>query len=234
LSGPPHPPLSTRFKKYAPVVLGPNVSSVKSASANRRPTCSRQSSAAISSWNMSGHTDLPPSTLRCTPVIPIPGSLSPHSLADKPTLVPDPALILLNDIVDGQLIFLSIAPAISTHTDHTLLLDMPLNKGDTMPTGQPSNRTSTTQESHVCPDTLPQTRAGPPRSQYPVYTGTPHLFLRSCLHMAVCEIPSSHCTLCRCDSAHVTSPVVTSPRPHSAHHAPSHLHPKSTWVAVTS
>jgi hypothetical protein len=47
------------------------------------------------------------------PVIPIPGSLSPHSLTDELTLVPDLAVMLLDDIVDGQLIFLSIAPAVT-------------------------------------------------------------------------------------------------------------------------
>jgi hypothetical protein len=47
------------------------------------------------------------------PVIPITWSLSPHSLADEPTLVPYPALISLDDIIDGQLIFLSVAPAVT-------------------------------------------------------------------------------------------------------------------------
>jgi hypothetical protein len=44
------------------------------------------------------------------PVILIPGLPSPHLLLEEPTLPLIPALILLDDIIDGQLIF-SFAPA---------------------------------------------------------------------------------------------------------------------------
>jgi hypothetical protein len=125
-------------KKIRPSRPGPNGSGAKLAPANRRPTNSPQSSAAISSWNVSGHTDRPPSTLRCMPIIPIPGSPSPHSLVYELRLTPDPAGISLGNIVARQKIFsLSHRPSpgpsqhdiishsYSTPTNHTLISAWP-------------------------------------------------------------------------------------------------------------
>ncbi len=70
-----------------------------------------------------------------------------------------------------------------------------------------------------------KTCVDPPRSTYPVRTGTPHLFFpRSCLHMAVCKIQYLHLiALCvarmaltshqlrPCHSTPLDIPLTTSP-----------------------
>lgn len=92
-------PSRTRPKNASPGdprLSGPGT---KSTPVMRCSTCTRRSLAATSSWNARGHTGRPPSTLRCTPAIPLPGSPLPHPLSLVLTLPLEVADISSSDIV---------------------------------------------------------------------------------------------------------------------------------------
>ena len=96
-------PSRTRPKNASPG--DPRLSGLgtKSTPVMRCSTCTRRSLAATSSWNARGHTGRPPSTLRCTPAIPLPGSPLPHPLSLVLTLPLEVADISSSDFFSKNL-----------------------------------------------------------------------------------------------------------------------------------
>jgi len=86
----------------------------------------------------------------------------------------------------------------SNSTPTSRAQDGPIHWGALTPTHQPSIRTSNTQELDGCTSGLSanQNTSARPHTILVTHQYSPSFFSCSCLHMAVCEIPSSHCTLC--------------------------------------